>query len=144
LIGEIDPTALDTLLGAARWLSLNAAEAHALSGESDPTRAAVAALPRVGGRKEGVVVRAAAEGCVVAVGGAAPVAIPGFPAEAVDTTGAGDTHVGAFIAALARGLGPVDACRWANGAAAHVVASRGQVSPPRLHELQRMLAATMP
>jgi sugar/nucleoside kinase (ribokinase family) len=142
LIGEIDPGALDTLLAAARWLSLNAAEAQALTGESDPALAAVAALNRVGGNEGGVVVRAGAEGCVVLVRGAEPVSVPAFPAEAVDTTGAGDTHVGAFIAALARGLDPVEACRWANGAAAHVVASPGQVSPPRLEELRRMLAAT--
>jgi sugar/nucleoside kinase (ribokinase family) len=67
--------------------------------------------------------------------------VPGFAAEAVDTTGAGDTHVGAFVAALARGLDPAEACRWANAAAAHVVAGRGQVSPPRIEELRRILGA---
>jgi sugar/nucleoside kinase (ribokinase family) len=67
------------------------------------------------------------------------VTVPGFAAEVVDTTGAGDTHVGAFVAALARGVGPVEACRWANAAASVVVASRGQASPPRLAELQSLL-----
>lgn len=90
-------------------------------------------------RRGGVVVRAGAEGCVIVVEGAEPRAVPAFPAEAVDTTGAGDTHVGAFIAALARGLDPVEACRWANAAAAVVVAARGQVSPPRLAELRALL-----
>jgi sugar/nucleoside kinase (ribokinase family) len=65
--------------------------------------------------------------------------VPAFPAEAVDTTGAGDTHVGAFVGGLARGLDPVEACRWANAAAAHVVGIRGQVSPPRVEELRAIL-----
>jgi sugar/nucleoside kinase (ribokinase family) len=86
------------------------------------------------------VVRAGAAGCVVAPPGAEPVAVPGFAVTAVDTTGAGDTHVGTFIAALARGLDPVEACRWANAAAASVVATRGQVSPPRLDQLRAILA----
>jgi sugar/nucleoside kinase (ribokinase family) len=54
-------------------------------------------------------------------------------------SGAGDTHVGAFIAALARGLDPVEACRWGNAAASVVVASRGQPSPPRLAELRALI-----
>ncbi len=83
--------------------------------------------------------RAGADGCVVVESGGEPVAIPAFPADVADTTGAGDTHVGAFIAALARGLEPLEACVWANAAAAVVVASRGQVSPPRLGELRAML-----
>jgi sugar/nucleoside kinase (ribokinase family) len=69
------------------------------------------------------------------------VSVPAFPAEAVDTTGAGDTHVGAFVAALARGLDPPEACRWANAAAAYVVGSRGQASPPRVEELREILAS---
>jgi ribokinase len=166
LIATIDPDALEALLGATRWLSLNAAEATALTGEADPAAAALAALrriraqaahppahPRVDGPKTpagvefsahqhgGVVVRAGAAGCVVVAHGAEPRGVAAFPVEAVDTTGAGDTHVGAFVAALARGLDPVEACQWANAAAAHVVASRGQVSPPRLDQLEAILAA---
>lgn len=181
LIGEIDPEALETVLGATRWLSLNATEAAALTGETDPAAAAVAASRRIGAGTDGadgaateglgqggedgrsaprgvvvragaegcaalpqggVVVRSGAEGCVALPHGGEPVAVPAFPAEAVDTTGAGDTHVGAFIAALARGLDPIEACRWANAAAAHVVAERGQVSPPRLDQLRAALEST--
>jgi ribokinase len=160
LIATIDPDALRTMLGATRWLSLNAAEAAILTGEEDPHTAAVAALARLGtsashrevdGPKTqagmefsphqygGVVVRAGADGCVVVERGGEPVSVPAFPATAIDTTGAGDTHVGAFIAALARGLDPSEACRWANAAAAAVVSTRGQVSPPRLEELRAIL-----
>jgi ribokinase len=161
LIAAIDPDALQTMLGATRWLSLNAAEAKILTGEDDPATAALTALrqlpaplgvdgpksaeiERFSAHQRGVVVRDGAEGCVVVERGGEPVSVPAFPVATVDTTGAGDTHVGAFIAALARGLDPVEACRWANAAAAAVVASRGQVSPPRLEELQAILAVPAP
>jgi sugar/nucleoside kinase (ribokinase family) len=145
---------LTTVLAATRWLSLNAAEATALTGEPTPTaaEAALSLLPNhdvdgpkthdMGGfsaHQRGVVVRAGGEGCVLLVRGREAVAVPAFPAEAVDTTGAGDTHVGAFVAAMARGLDPADACRWANAAAAHVVGTRGQASPPGLEELRAIL-----
>lgn len=158
LIATIDPQALDSILAGTRWLSLNAGEATSLTGEPDPAAAATAALPRTGpsldvdGPKTpvrvefsahqhggGVVVRTGADGCVVLARGGEPVVVPALPAEVVDTTGAGDTHVGAFIAALARGLDPVEACRWGNAAASVVVASRGQVSPPRLAEMQALI-----
>ena len=76
---------------------------------------------------------------MVLVRGGEPVGVSAFAAEVVDTTGAGDTHVGAFIAALSRGLDPVEACRWGNAAASVVVASRGQASPPRLAELHALI-----
>jgi ribokinase len=160
LIATIDPGALQTMLGATRWLSLNAAEAAILTGEEDPRTAAAAALTRIGTsashrrvdgpktqagmefsahQRGGVVVRAGADGCVVVERGGEPVSVPAFPATAIDTTGAGDTHVGSLIAALARGLDSVEACRWANAAAAAVVSTRGQVSPPRLEELRAIL-----
>ena len=45
-----------------------------------------------------------------------------FPASRsspVDTNGAGDTHIGAFVSALSRGIAPFEAARYANAAAAH-------------------------
>ena len=69
---------------------------------------------------------------------AQPRAVATFPVER-STRWAGDTHVGAFIAALTRGLDPTEACRWAN-AAARVVSTRGQVSPSRLDELRAIIA----
>lgn len=139
LVATIEPERLATVLGATRWLSLNAAEATALTGEANPTAAATAALSQLPAHPHGVVVRAGGEGCVVLERGREAVAVPAFRAEAVDTTGAGDTHVGAFVAAMARGLDPAEACRWANAAAAHVVGIRGQASPPRVEELRAIL-----
>lgn len=100
------------------WVSANATEATALTGAADP----VAAARLVGGRA-GAVVRMGERGCVLAVAGAAPVALPATPVTAVDTTGAGDVHTGAFLAALLRGSSPAEAARTANAAAAARVAT---------------------
>jgi sugar/nucleoside kinase (ribokinase family) len=60
------------------------------------------------------------------VPGRDPVLVPGVPAgTVVDTNGAGDVHVGAFVAALARGLDPVDAVAAANAAGAAWVSLPG-------------------
>lgn len=143
LVAEIDPDLLAPVLAATSWLSLNATETATLTGELRQHGVDGPKTRRIGefsARQHGVVVRTGAEGCVVLVGGGAPVRVPALGVEVLDSTGAGDTHVGAFIAALARGLDPVEAARWGNAAAAHVVAARGQVSPPRLEELRAILA----
>ena len=44
-----------------------------------------------------VVVKLGSAGCVLAVPGEAPVRIPAHPADARDTTGAGDAFCGAFM-----------------------------------------------
>ena len=49
----------------------------------------------------------------------------GYPAKAVDTTGAGDIYAGACIAARLRGAEPRDAARFANYSAATLVANYG-------------------
>jgi sugar/nucleoside kinase (ribokinase family) len=50
-----------------------------------------------------VVVKCGSEGCVALAEGV-EYASPGFPAEAVDTTGAGDAFVSGFLAARERGF----------------------------------------
>ena len=77
--------------------------------------------------RAGAVVRVGARGCVVAVAGAEPVHVPAVPVRVVDTTGAGDTHTGAFLAALLTGAAPVEAARRANAAAARHVARHPEV-----------------
>jgi sugar/nucleoside kinase (ribokinase family) len=100
------------------WVSANDGEAAALTGASDP----VAAAGRLSGRA-GAVVRTGERGCVVAVAGAEPVVVPAVPVDAVDTTGAGDVHTGAFLACLLRGASAVEAARRANAVAARWVAT---------------------
>lgn len=114
----VQPGPLARARGRLDWVSANAAEATGLTGATDP--AAAAAL--VGGRA-GAIVRTGERGCVLAVAGVAPVALPVAAVNAADTTGAGDVHTGAFLAALLRGAPAVDATRAANAAAAAWVAT---------------------
>jgi sugar/nucleoside kinase (ribokinase family) len=133
LAGELPPEPLAGVLRRAGWVSANGREAALLTGGSDPEAAAarLAATRPAGG---GCVVRLGPDGCLLAVPGAAPVhvPVPRGPAAPVDSGGAGDAHVGAFVAALARGLAPVEACRWANAAAARCVLVRGPANGPPL------------
>jgi sugar/nucleoside kinase (ribokinase family) len=109
-----------------------------VAGVADPG-AAAPVLARQTGR--GVVVRMGAAGCLLSRPGAAAELVPGFPERAVDTNGAGDTHTGVFIAALAGGAAPPDAARTANAAAAISVTRRGPATAPTAAEVVRFLAA---
>jgi sugar/nucleoside kinase (ribokinase family) len=141
LVASIDPDLLRPVLTATTWLSLNTAELSTLSSHPAVDGPKTGDIGVFSAHQHGVVVRSGRDGCVVTERGKKPVHVPGFAAEVVDTTGAGDTHVGAFVAALARELDPVEACCWGNAAASVVIASRGQASPPNLAELRALLAA---
>jgi sugar/nucleoside kinase (ribokinase family) len=117
LVGSLDAGLLDRVVRRASWVSANATEAAVLGRLDEPA---------------GLVVRSGADGCVVFVAGAAPATVPAPVVTAVDTTGAGDAHVGAFVAALGRGLAPVEAARWANAAAALSVTAEGPATCPDL------------
>ncbi|MGN6744372.1 MAG: PfkB family carbohydrate kinase [Amnibacterium sp.] len=120
----LDPGPLGGVLpgaAAARidWWSGTGAEATAETGIADPARAAAALARRV---RRGAVVRLGAAGCLLAAGGRAPARVPAPRVTVRTTNGAGDTHVGAFLAALARGAEPLAAARAATEAAAAFVA----------------------
>lgn len=111
------------------WWSGNAREAALATGIDDPSEAAAALAARA---RVGAVVRLGAEGCILA--DPVPRLVPGFAVEAVDLNGAGDAHVGAFIAALASGLSPADAARRANAVAAIAVTRHGPADSPTVAE----------
>ena len=68
---------------------------------------------------------------------------PACPAEAVDTTGAGDTFTGFFLAALMQGQAPRQAMAQAAQAAAIAVSRRGAApSIPTLAEVQAAMEKT--
>lgn len=118
--GPLDPgpEALAALLPRIDWWSGNAAEAARSTGTADPEAAAAVLSERV---RAGAIVRTGAEGCVLALPGAAPLRIP-TPSVVVGTTnGAGDAHVGTFLAALGAGRSPAEAALDANEAAARHV-----------------------
>ena len=101
----------------------NRDEAAVLTGGASDPRAMAARLTRHYGA---VVVKLGGAGCVLATSGEAPVAIAAHPAEAVDTTGAGDAFCGAFISRWLADPGDLaGAARYAVRVAATVVTRFG-------------------
>jgi sugar/nucleoside kinase (ribokinase family) len=68
--------------------------------------------------------------------------VPGVPVTIADTTGAGDAHLGAFIAWLAAGRDPEAAARRANVVAALTVTRRGPATSPNAEETDRFSAGS--
>jgi len=132
---RVPPARLARALERADWVSANAGEARALTGLDPPGAAQSLARGRVG-----AIVRDGAAGCWLGLGGPA-VHVAGFPVEAVDATGAGDTHNGAFIAARLAGKPPREAARFANAAAAISVTKLGAATAPSLAETLGFLGA---
>ena len=144
IVADIPPGRLQALMGRCDVVSANLPEAAHLTGAGEPAGAAAALagrLPRAGAV---AVVRAGADGCWWATAGGAPAHAPGLPAEAVDTTGAGDAHVGALLAALDRGEDLAAALRTANACAAIAVERRGPATAPDLAETRRRLSTGAP
>jgi len=132
---RLAPARLAPALARADWVSANAVEARALTG-LDPPRAAEALAQG----RAGAIVRDGLSGCWLGLGGPA-IRVAGFPVEAVDATGAGDTHNGAFIAARLAGKTPLEAARFANAAAALSVLRLGAATAPSLAETLGFLGA---
>jgi len=146
LVADINAAVLDPVLARCDWWSCNQREAALLTGSDDPAEAARRLIRRTA--QADVIVRAGAQGCVVAmrVPGPGPghglslshLAAPAV--SAVDTTGAGDAHSGVFLAGLAAGLSVGEAARRANAAAALTVTRAGAATSPTRAELDRFLA----
>ena len=114
----------------------NAGEACTLAGRDDETDAARALSRRAGT----VVVTRGARGALVARGGAVVAEVPAHPVTPVDTTGAGDTFTGVFVARLAAGDVEVDALRAASIAAALATTRAGaSTSMPTWDEVAALL-----
>ncbi|MGW3135332.1 ribokinase [Streptomyces sp. NPDC001139] len=102
------------LLSAVDLLVPNEYEAITLTGRTDAVEAAVALLDSV----PAVVVTLGAAGSLYVARGAEPLAVPAPQVTAVDSTGAGDTFVGALATALGEERPIREALRWAAAAAA--------------------------
>jgi sugar/nucleoside kinase (ribokinase family) len=144
LVADLPAALLGAVVARADWWSCNRREATVQTGIDDATAAAVDLATR-GPRRGGIVVRDGAAGCTVALRDGAtaarsPVRVASPAVEVVDTTGAGDTHVGVFVAGLLQGLGPLDAARRATVAAAASVTRAGPARAPGRAELDRWMA----
>ncbi len=102
-------------------------EAAALTGTRDPFRA-YAALRKAGARE--VVLKVGRRGCIISADGK-PMLVPSFSVRTVDSTGAGDAFVAAFLQARLRGWPTIEAAIAANaaGALATTVIGAGQNLP---------------
>ncbi|MFE6961888.1 PfkB family carbohydrate kinase [Streptomyces sp. NPDC057696] len=139
LVADIPAAVLDPVLARTDWLSCNAREAELMTSLADPRAAAEVLRGRLRAGA-GVLVRADKDGCwLAAPDGGDAVHVPGFPVDAVDSNGAGDAHVGAFLALLGRGVPAYEAARGANAAAALAVTRRGPATGPTATELAAFL-----
>ncbi len=128
IIASLPRDVVQAALQRACWISGNAREAAVLTGQSDPSDAAKA-LAHSRPASGGVIVRLGEEGCILALPDHLE-HIPPFRVRPVDTNGAGDTHIGSFIARMARGDTPTQAATYANVAAALSTTKKGPATAP--------------
>ena len=95
----MDQALLDTDLSGLSWLLINRLEGNQLTGQEEPQ----AILDTLETRYPamGVVLTLGKQGALCRIGGR-QLFQPSFPAKTVDTTGAGDTFTGYFLAMLAQ------------------------------------------
>lgn len=132
----------DGMLALCDYVTPNESEAEGLTGiavtsVSDAIRAAEALLAK----GVGTAIITLGENGALFHDGANPVHVPAFDAgPVVETTGAGDAFNGGFAAALARGMAPLDAVRFASATAAISVTRPGTApSMPDLGEVEALL-----
>lgn len=101
-------------MAATDLLVPNEHEAATLTGLTDPRGAAASLLDQV----PEVVVTLGSAGSLYAARGSDPLTVPAPRVTAVDSTGAGDTFVGALAVALGEGRPMAEALAWAGAAAA--------------------------
>ncbi|WP_442582497.1 PfkB family carbohydrate kinase [Mesorhizobium sp. ASY16-5R] len=148
IIFALDPTSvvagipcdlLARVLKRTDWLSCNAYEAGVIAGQGTVEETAARLLSEHCPNAAGIVIRQGERGCFLRLANGNAWHVPAFAVDAVDTNGAGDTHVGAFVCALSRGADPLEAARYANAAAAISVTRHGGSSAPTHAEIEIFL-----
>lgn len=134
-----DEKLLSLPLGRLDWLFINEIEGEQLTGAHTPEAMLSALRTRYPALK--VVLTLGSEGALCAVPGQDTLHQPVYPVRAVDTTAAGDTFTGFFLAGYALGL-PLPVCLKRAAAAAALSVSRAgaSVSIPTAEEVDRLLA----
>ena len=137
LVADIPEGVMAQVMPRATVWSMNRREAELLTGTADVTlarrhmRLSADAL---------LILRDGANGAFVSTrADAAPILVPSPAVTMIDSTGAGDTHSGVLIAALAAGRDALTAVARANAAAALSVTRRGPATAPDAQELDEFL-----
>ena len=97
------------------YLLPSEADVKTLTGEGDDPVKMVQALRDMGVKN--VILKLGEKGCYISADGVEK-AVPAYPAESIDTTGAGDAFTGAFLHAKAKGWDVETCARFANAAGA--------------------------
>lgn len=130
---DADRERLERVLGGVDVLFVNGHTRERLRDMGDPHRRAGAVVTTLGG--DGAVFEAGDE----------TNRQPGFPVEAVDSTGAGDCFAGAFLSRWLAGDPPADCLRFASAAAAISVCRHGaQAAAPTAAEVRAFIADPTP
>ena len=138
LAGAIPDAVLRDVMPQLSIMTMNRREAGLLTCETDPARVWSRLLGCL--RSDAwLILRDGAAGAFLFTGDDA-VPVPSPSVTMIDSTGAGDTHTGVLIAALAEGLSPFAAMRRANAAAALSVTRPGPATAPVRAELELFLA----
>jgi sugar/nucleoside kinase (ribokinase family) len=130
----LDPSLLRPVMIRADWISANASEASVLTERGDAQQAA----RDLAQGRQGALVRMGAQGCLLAMEDRVQAIAP-HRVTAVDTNGAGDTHIGSFLAELSHHGDPLRAARYANVAAALSTLERGPATPPDRSAVEAIL-----
>ncbi|MBQ43088.1 MAG: hypothetical protein CME15_11550 [Gemmatimonadetes bacterium] len=124
LLGGTDTAqAMEEALSLADLVTPTSEEAAAITGQEDPSRAAVELRARGPGL---VAVTLASEGAVLA-SGEEVITCPGFEVAVVEPTGAGDVHAAAMMIGLLSGWELERTGRFANAAGALAVTAMGHL-----------------
>lgn len=127
---------LSPIIPHADILLLNMKEAEALTRQDTPDRAAHTLVKH--GAK-GVIIKLGSEGVYYKLDDEEG-KVPAFRVKAVDTTGAGDAFVTAFLVSLSEGKGYAEAIRFANAVAAIKVTRLGSHEIPSREEAEEFLS----
>ena len=140
--GDLEPALQARVLERTSVWSSNAEEAAALTGVDDPGASVAEAATHLPPGAVSIV-RDGPQGCWVldTASDPAPVHLPGYPQEPVDTNGAGDTHTGVLVACRAAGAPWATAAARANAAGAIKVTRRGPATAPTAAEIDEFLAS---
>lgn len=134
IVAEIPAELLAPVFARADWISANFEEGVCLVGYDDPGRVATA-LAR---NRKGAVLRRGADGAWLATD-ARLEKVASLAVDVIDSNGAGDCHIGSFVAELSQSGDPLRATRYANIAAALSTTRDGPATPPRREEVLALL-----